>query len=73
MKRTAKRAAQPTDYTELAVMLSGVLNHPLVPNEIYTELSESISNLMNTESIDSPETIGSVLYHHAKRQEGSKR
>lgn len=75
---TTKRT-QPTeapkqdDYNELARMISGVLNHPLTPADVYTALADSISNLTNTAAIDAPQTIGCILYHDAMQQKASKK
>jgi len=69
MKRTNPRAAQsPADFRVLARLISGVLTHPLTPESIQMGLAEALSNMTNTEAMDAPETIGSILYHHAKRQ-----
>jgi hypothetical protein len=79
MKRTATKRTQPIeapkqdDYNELARMISGVLNHPLTPADVYTALADSISNLTHTAAMDAPQTIGCILYHDAVRQKASKK
>jgi hypothetical protein len=81
MKRTATKRTQPKpktskqgDYNELARMISGVLNHPLCPVRIYNSLSASVSDLLNSDSMDAPGTIACVLFYSAmdERQAAAK-
>ena len=68
--QTAAPSPEIGDYMELARLISGVLNHPLTPDGVETALAEALSNITNTEAMDAPQTIGSILYHHAKRHVG---
>ncbi len=77
---TTTKRTQPTeapkqgDYNELARMISGVLNHPLCPVHIYNSLSASVSDLLNSDSMDAPGTIACVLFYSAmdERQAAAK-
>lgn len=65
----SERYTGKPEIDELAVMISTLLNHPNIPQELYSNLSEAITDFFNSdidqteikEFFDSPEYIAKIL------------
>ncbi len=53
-----------SSVTGLAQLIAALMNHPLIPVEMYNDLGDSIASLDSYRIDESPEYVESVLRNH---------